>query len=547
MDPITVGSVNLTKVQEDILDECLNKKRGGLSLPMGSGKTLLSIMTALHTSPNEPILTIVSKSLINNWIIEIKKFFGESLKYGIIHPDYLKIEKWGLDKTVRLYITTPQTLSKYYKLYNINHQFEFVYRPNAFVPAIKYYRQPNKPYSSNTIGGGLFYSTKWGCLIVDEAQGYTNINSNICKSIASLCCEYRWLLSGTMFDEPKPERIFGYYILLNWEGAPRCLPDFMTLFYNGNYKGVKQTLIHRTENANFTNKPKLNKQIISHTLSKEEEALYLMMKGVLNELREELNKYMKLHDTENTKKFSSYLLAMISYLRQGIVCPIIPIATVAIDMADYNCKSQLSQILMNKIKELGLKEWFANPDSIKSERIKKALEIIDSHKDDKLVIFSCFRTSLKALQLYLPSDRNIYMMDGNMSINKRGKELEEFSKNEGGILLLTYELGCNGLNLQCANTVLLLDYWWNAGKTNQAIARVMRYGQQSKKVNVYYFTSNTGLEKCIYEKQYSKLLITEELFNGNAKTKIPVLKLKDILSIIDTVDNISLLNNTCKY
>jgi SNF2 family DNA or RNA helicase len=79
-----------------------------------------------------------------------------------------------------------------------------------------------------------------------------------------------------------------------------------------------------------------------------------------------------------------------------------------------------------------------------------------------------------------------------------------------GILLLTYQVGANGLNLQCSNTVLLLDFWWNTGKINQAIARVLRYGQEAKKINIYYFTSNTGIEKILFDKQQAKLIVAKE-------------------------------------
>lgn len=64
---ITMGMNYFTKFQNEIVQECVEKTSGGLSLPMGTGKTLISILVGLIQSNNyvgSKILVIVSKSLI---------------------------------------------------------------------------------------------------------------------------------------------------------------------------------------------------------------------------------------------------------------------------------------------------------------------------------------------------------------------------------------------------------------------------------------------------------------------------------------------------
>ena len=80
---------SLTDYQKDIIEECLIKKSGGISLPMGSGKTLLSICLALKQSNNGKILIIVPKTLTVTWTQEIEKFFKNSglIKYQIYLND----------------------------------------------------------------------------------------------------------------------------------------------------------------------------------------------------------------------------------------------------------------------------------------------------------------------------------------------------------------------------------------------------------------------------------------------------------------------------
>jgi SNF2 family DNA or RNA helicase len=129
-----------------------------------------------------------------------------------------------------------------------------------------------------------------------------------------------------------------------------------------------------------------------------------------------------------------------------------------------------------------------------------------------------------------------------MSAIQRSETIETFKTGTGNILLLTYIIGAEGLNLQCSNTVLLADFEWNDGKTRQSIGRVLRYGQTSKVVNIYYFTSNTGVEKAIFTKHDEKLVILDEMSVGAIKSKIKKLSVKELINIINKEDNIDAIN-----
>ena len=78
----------LTAFQQEILQECLQKQSGGLSLPMGSGKTLIALTLSQQLSPHAPIVVVASKTLLSSWEKEIKKFFADTLSYEILHKDY---------------------------------------------------------------------------------------------------------------------------------------------------------------------------------------------------------------------------------------------------------------------------------------------------------------------------------------------------------------------------------------------------------------------------------------------------------------------------
>ncbi len=552
-DIIKIGKSHLTEIQHEVIKECLIKGTGGLSLPMGYGKTLISLIIGLEQTKDtlKPILVVASKTLIESWIFEIKKFFDSHLKYVVLHTDYIKkLDKFTLSDDIRLVLTTPEVISKYYKNEHINDYFirqEIVNAGQFGQHFINNYNRPDVPYSTINTGGAILYSTQWGCLIVDEVQNFTKISTYKCQGIASICALHRWALSGTMFNEPIMERILGYYLIINHPSFPRSLPSADRFVKSSQFKGTLETLVYRKSNPSFI-KPKVNQYTITHVLSPEEEKVYLSMKNIMKEIKKRVNEFKAMGDTINTRKFSTYLLAMITYLRQTVVCSIVPLASVAMDMTDFQNRSKLSELLSNEIDKMNLTKWLNDIESVKSSRMKKAISILEKHKYENVVVFTCFRTCLDVFRTFLPTERKILTLSSSMSSKKRAQTLDEFhvpNKNGlGNILLLTYDIGGEGLNLQkISNTVILLDFVWSDGKVSQAVARVLRYGQTAEEVNVYYLVSNTAIEQAIFEKHKLKLQIINELETGSSKTKVNKMNVNDIIRIIETEDNMRALEN----
>lgn len=533
--------MSITEFQSNIIRECIEKKSGGLSLPMGSGKTIISIIVALEQSGDKPIIIIVSKTLIPNWVNEIKKFYGDTLKYEIFHSEYIKnIGTWKINS--KIILTTSETLSKSFKGNGIDLKCESILDESIGSEII--YHVPSKPYLNYSFGSGLLYSIDWGCLIIDEVQNYTNVKTAKCKSIFSLCSKYRWGLSGTIFPEPKIERILGYYLLLNLDG-PRTLPK-MKIYIGDNFGGLNETMVMRETNGNETYiPPRANEHVISHNLTKEEKLIYLGMDDIMKSINESLEKYKLEKDAHNTRLFSSYKLAMVTYLRQAIICPLIPITSAAIDISNFENKSQLSVILMDKLKELNLREWLSNNDCVLSSRMKEIILQTEEYKDDKLLIFFSYRSCLD-LMIYYLKERDVYTITSDMKMDKRQKVINDYANSKNGILLLTYDIGSEGLNLQFSSTIILADFYWNHDICKQAISRCLRMGQKAKEVNIIMFISNTGMENIIFNKHKSKIDVFRELRVGSTNKKISKFTLQDITKFVDKNNNETLFDQILK-
>ena len=139
----------------------------------------------------------------------------------------------------------------------------------------------------------------------------------------------------------------------------------------------------------------------------------------------------------------------------------------------------------------------------------------DAHSTDKLLVFSQFTHMLDFCEVSLKSMNppvKFQRLDGSMSTVKREQALKIFREDsEQEVLLMSLKAGCLGLNITCANIVILLDPWWNAAVEQQAIGRSYRIGQ-TKNVRVIRFIANETVEvKMLGIQERKKTLASDAL------------------------------------
>lgn len=538
----------LTVFQKRLVNECLVKKKGCLSVPMGSGKTLISLALSSRIGAPEgrnATLVVVSKTLIESWKGEIDKFFGTDLDYEVYHSSAMsKSRMTDFQPACGLVITTADMLSKRYNQLGIQRVFQTQAqedRGGMFPTLVNRYHVPKRPLlpASDRRVGSFLFSTEWKCILIDELQTYTTASSARCQAIASVFSRYRWALSGTPFNEPSAERVLGYHLIIGDATFPNCVPD-AEAHLRQDFRGFNSTMVVRTiADVDFI-LPPCTEHIVEHDLSAEENAIYNSLRSIISEMRKELVRRKNAGDTAMARKFNAYLIGMITYTRQFLVCPLIPYATMAISMMNMTVQNEMIDAFKREMDKLDLDAWLSDPDACRSSRIKSVLRVAEEKANKKLIVFNCFRTNLNVLASYFPKDRPQFIVASEHSPTRRGEIMHQFERSANGVLFLTFELGAEGLNLQHSHVVLLVDVWWNCGKTQQAIARVLRRGQ-TEPVDIYFFTSGTGIEKGLFTKHTEKVKQLKELAVGPIKTKIHKLGIKEILTLIDTKDNTILL------
>merc|ERR1719217_1885440 len=106
---------------------------------------------------------------------------------------------------------------------------------------------------------------------------------------------------------------------------------------------------------------------------------------------------------------------------------------------------------------------------------------------------------------------------GSMPPAQRASVLAAFKTNpKVDVILLSLRAGGEGLNLQCATHVFLLDPWWNPAVEMQAIQRAHRIGQTQPVTAVRFNTMGT-IEERMFELQEKKQLVFDGTVGKSAK------------------------------
>eukprot|EP00466_Bigelowiella_natans_P017773 jgi/Bigna1/141307/aug1.61_g16015 len=164
----------------------------------------------------------------------------------------------------------------------------------------------------------------------------------------------------------------------------------------------------------------------------------------------------------------------------------------------------------------------SNFRSSKMKTLLKALQKIgEMDRTFKAVIFSQFTSMLDIVKTNLNREGyKCVRIDGRMSNQSRKKAITDFAQDPRvKIFLISLKAGGMGLNLTQANTVFLLDPWWNPAAEDQAVARIHRCGQK-KPVNIFRFiTQNTVEEKILDLQKAKQEMMTTALTRYKRRTK----------------------------
>lgn len=145
----------------------------------------------------------------------------------------------------------------------------------------------------------------------------------------------------------------------------------------------------------------------------------------------------------------------------------------------------------------------------KVDELVRIIEKVFESGTQKLVVFAVFRKTLKYLHIRLKkAGYNALMIHG--LIENRAEIIDQFKNDDNIHILLSSEVGSEGLDMQFCNSMVNYDLPWNPMVVEQRIGRIDRFGQKSPIVNIYNFV----VAESIQEEIYMRLLERIGIFRG---------------------------------
>lgn len=125
----------------------------------------------------------------------------------------------------------------------------------------------------------------------------------------------------------------------------------------------------------------------------------------------------------------------------------------------------------------------------------------------KIIVFSSFKPTLNYLCKRLTQDigqSSCELLHGSIK-ESRDVVLQRFRENETAKILLSSEVGSEGIDLQFCWLVVNYDLPWNPMRLEQRIGRVDRLGQQKEVVVVLNLLFEGTIDQKIYDRLYLRL------------------------------------------
>ena len=146
----------------------------------------------------------------------------------------------------------------------------------------------------------------------------------------------------------------------------------------------------------------------------------------------------------------------------------------------------------------------------KFDKLLTILQTVFEHGNKKIIIFAIFKKTLKYLNIRLRSaGYKCAVIYGDPNIDKN-EVLSNFQSDDSINVLLSSEVGSEGLDMQFCNTLVNYDLPWNPMVVEQRIGRIDRFGQESPKVNINTIVVEESILEDIYERLLNRIGIFRE-------------------------------------
>jgi non-specific serine/threonine protein kinase len=437
---------------------------------MGLGKTIQVLAALLRkkqeTPDSPPSLLVVPASLIGNWQREAAQF-APTLRLHIAHHSAGDIQKPSAATLAAadLVITT----------YGMVARLDW--------PA----------------------ATRWGWVILDEAQAIKNHASAQSKAVRKLQAASRIALTGTPVENHLGD-LWSLFDFIN-PGLLGSSGQFATFVKqitrdNSSHFGPLRRLV----SPYILRRLKTDKSIISDLPQKTEMKVFCGLTPAQAKLYQ-----------QSAETLARDLAATDGIQRRGLVLAYL---------------MRFKQIC-NHPDQLTKAGNYDPSSSAKFTRLATLCEEIAS-RGEKALVFTQFRELTDPLESCLATvfGRRGLVLHGGTPVKDRQNMVQKFQRDDGPpFFVLSLKAGGTGLNLTSASHVIHFDRWWNPAVENQATDRAFRIGQK-RNVLVHKFITSGTLEEKIDALITEKQDTADAILTGGAEKSLTEMNNSELLDFV---------------
>ncbi len=167
----------------------------------------------------------------------------------------------------------------------------------------------------------------------------------------------------------------------------------------------------------------------------------------------------------------------------------------------------------SKLKEIAAS--LSDEDPKLDHLVRIISETVNNKGNGKVLVFSFFLHTLSYLEKHLrQKGYRVAVINGRIDDEVREELRERFRlnlKDNNAIdVLLSSEVGCEGLDYEFCSRLVNYDIPWNPMRVEQRIGRIDRFGQNSEKIQIYNFITPGTIEERIFFRCFERLGIFKD-------------------------------------
>lgn len=190
----------------------------------------------------------------------------------------------------------------------------------------------------------------------------------------------------------------------------------------------------------------------------------------------------------------------------------------------YDTDDQIDFSFLDRVKEditsLLSRAEHLDPNDPKVEAFIKVIQGKSKMPNNKALVFSTFRHTLSYLVKYVEqTDMRYGLIHGDIPDHERASIRHRFSlpkeSSEALDLLISSEVGCEGLDFQFCDFLVNYDLPWNPMRVEQRIGRIDRYGQKSETVAIINLITPGTVDADIYDRCLTRIGVFHNAIGGS--------------------------------